>query len=121
MDERSLPKPEHLRDVPTSTGDWLAKRTAGIAAFLFGLGTFAVAAIVNEPMWSTPDWHITVPGFALTAIASLISMQRHEQAWGLWLVGIGLAGAAIVLGWVMLLAVVIGATVILMLIMHSVM
>ncbi len=121
MDDRPLPKPEHLRDVPTSAGEWLGQRPAGIIALVLGIVAFATAAIVNDPMWSTPDYRVTVPGFALTAAASIVSMTRRESAWGLWLVGVGLAAAALVLGWFMLLAIIIGATAVLMLIMHSVM
>ena len=116
-----LAKPAHLRDVPTSPKAWLAQRPFGIAALVLGVIAFAVAAILNDPMWSTPDWRITVPGFVLTAIASVASIARRENAWGLWLAGIGLAGAALVLGWFLMLAIVIGATAVVMLILNSVM
>lgn len=121
MDDRPLAKPAHLRDTPKSPKEWLASRPIGLAALVLGLIAFAVAAILNDPMWSTPDWRITVPGFVLTAIASAASIARKERAWGLWLVGIGLAGAALVLGWFLLVALVIGATALLMLILNSVM
>lgn len=121
MDDRPLAKPAHLRDVPTSPKEWLARRPIGLAALVLGVLAFAVATISNEPMWSTPDWRITVPGFVLTAIASVASIARKERAWGLWLVGIGLAGASLVLGWFFLVAIVIGATAVVMLILNSVM
>jgi hypothetical protein len=121
VSERPLPKPEHLRDVPTSRGEWLAKRPAGLAALVLGLVAFAVAAMVTEPMWSSPDWRVSVPGFAATAIASLVSIARRERAYGLWLVGLGAAAAALVLGWFLLFAIVVGATALMMLILHTVM
>lgn len=121
MDDRPLAKPAHLSDVPKSPKEWLAARPIGLVALVLGVIAFAVAAVVNDPMWSTPDWRITVPGFVLTGIAAAASIARKERAWGLWLVGIGLAGAALVLGWFLLLAIVIGATAVLMLILNSVM
>lgn len=96
-------------------------RPAALAALALGLIAFAIAAITTEPMWSTPDWRVTVPGFALTAAASIASLVRRERAWPLWVVGLGAAGAAIVLGWFLLVAVVVGATAILMLILNTVM
>ena len=82
---------------------------------------FIVVAVTQRELWSTPDWRISVPGFAATAVASLVSLARRERAHALWLVGLGLAAAALVLGWFMMLAIVIGATAILMLILHTVM
>jgi len=116
-----LAKPEHLRDVPTSGSAWLARRPAGLAALVLGILAFAVVAVVQDPLWSTPDWRVTVPGFVLTALAATASIVRRERAHALWLVGLGAAAAALVLGWFFLLAIVIGATALVMLILHSVM
>ena len=121
MSERPLSKPEHLRDAPTTRAEWLAKRPAGIAALVLGVVAFTVVAVTQREMWATPDWRISVPGFAVTAIASLISLARRERAHALWLVGVGLAAASLVLGWFMMLAIVIGVTAVLMLILNSVM
>lgn len=121
MDDRPLAKPAHLRDVPSSRGEWLATRPAGLAALVLGLAAFVVAASTTEPLWSTPDWRISVPGFAVTAVASLASIARRERAHGLWLVGLGAAAAALVLGYFLLLAIVIGATALLMLLLQFVM
>ena len=116
-----MTKPAHLSDVPSTRKEWLAKRPAGLAALVLGVIAFAVVAVTQKEMWTTPDWRISVPGFAATAIASLVSLGRRERAHGLWLVGLGLAAAALVLGWFMMLAIVIGATAVLMLILHTVM
>ena len=73
-------------------------------------------------MWSTPDWRISVPAFALTARRGVDRRSRaRERAYVLWLLGLGLAGAALVLGWFLMLAIVLGATAVLILILHSVM
>ncbi len=101
--------------------DWLAKRLVGLIAMVLGVLSFAVVAIVQPELWTTPDWRLSVPGFALTAIAAGISMVRREPAWTFWLVGLGLAGSAIVLGYFLMLAIIVAATLIVLLILHSVM
>jgi hypothetical protein len=121
VDDRPLTKPAHLSDVPSTRGEWLAQRPAGIVALVLGVIAFVVVAVTQTHLWSTPDWHISVPAFAVTAIASLVSIARRERAHPLWLVGLGFAAAALVLGWFLMFAIVIGATAILMLILHTVM
>jgi len=116
-----LAKPEHLRDVPSSRRAWLAQRPAALASLALGILSFVVVAATQTQLWSTPDWRISVPGFALAASASLVSLWRRERGHALWLVGVGFAGAALVLGWFMMFAIVIGATLLLMLILSTVM
>lgn len=117
-----MEKPAHLQPADPSATSWLATRPAGLAAAVLGLLSFAVVAIAQGDVWSTPDWRLSVPGFALVAIAAGISLARRERgAYPLWLMGLGLAGAAIVLGWFLMVAIVIGATAILMLILHALM
>ena len=122
MADRPLPKPDHLRRrVPTSRKKWLKQRPFSLAAFGLGLLSFIVVATTQHEMWSTPDWRISVPGFVLTAAAAITSMFRREHGPGFWALGLGFAGAAIVLGWFMMLAIVIGVTFLLMLILSTVM
>lgn len=121
MTEGPLTKPEHLRAVPTTTRGYLAARPAGVAALALGLLAFLVVAITQNQIGTTPDWRISAPGFALTAFASIASLARREGAHLLWLVGLGLAAASLVFGWFVLLAIVLGVTALLMLIVHTVM
>jgi hypothetical protein len=121
VDERGFRKPDHLRRVTTSRRKWLKQRPFSLAACALGLISFIVVATTQQQLWSTPDWRISVPGFALTAFAALISMFRREHGPGFWALGVGIAGAALVLGWFMMLAVVIGVTFLLMLILSTVM
>ena len=117
-----MEKPEHLRPVETAPGAWLAQRPAACAAAVLGVLSFIIVAISQGELWSTPDWRISVPCFAITAIASLVSLARKERgAYPLWTIGLGLAAAALVLGWFLMLAIVIGATVVVLLILHAVM
>jgi hypothetical protein len=97
------------------------QRPFALVACALGLISFIVVATTQPQFWATPDWRISVPGFALTAIASLISLKRREHGPGFWALGIGMAGAALVLGWFMMLGIVIAATFLLMLILSTVM
>jgi hypothetical protein len=112
----TLDKPDHLRP----GGDWLARHVAGVAALALGALAFVVVAVTQEPLWSTPDPRLSVPGFVLTLIAATASIARRERAYPLWLGGVGLAAAALVLGWFLMLAVIVAATAALILILHSV-
>jgi hypothetical protein len=115
-------KPDHLRKVPTSRRKWIMQRPFALASFALGLISFIVVAITQQhQLWSTPDWRISVPGFALTALAALISLFRRERGPGFWALGVGIAGASLVLGWFMMLAIVIAVTFLLMLILSTVM
>ncbi|MDB4958872.1 MAG: hypothetical protein JWO36_6441 [Myxococcales bacterium] len=120
MAPEPLTKPDHLRPDAVQ-GDWIVRHAAGIAALVLGVVSFVIVAVAQEPLWSTPDWRISIPGFALTALASSASIARRERASPLWLLGLGLAGAALVLGWFLMLAVIVGVTALLILILHSVM
>ena len=122
MEQAPLTRPRHLRGANVSRVAWLARRPAGVAAAVLGLAAFIVVAVAQPTLWSTPDWRLTVPGLAATAIAAAISIARREPgSYPLWLLGLGLAGAALVLGWFLMLAIVIAATVALILILHALM
>ena len=119
MSDGPLAKPAHLSDVPTSRGEWIGKHYGGLAALVLGIVSFAVVAIVQDPMWTTPDWRLSVPGFAATAVASFVALRRREGTHSLWIIGLGLAAASLVLGWFLMLAIVIGASAVLMLLLHT--
>ncbi|MBL0214388.1 MAG: hypothetical protein IPQ07_10925 [Myxococcales bacterium] len=117
-----MDKPEHLRTVESSPGAWLAQRPAATVAAALGLLSFIIVAVSQGELWATPDWRISVPCFAVTALASLASLARKEQrGYWLWTIGLGLAAAGLVLGWFLMFAIVIAGTAILMLILHAVM
>lgn len=118
MSEPPLPKPDHLSP---QRGAWLAQHVAGASALALGVLSFVVVATTQDRLWSTPDWRISAPGFALAALAALASFARREKMYALALAGLGFAGAGLVLGWFLMLALVIGATVVVILILHAVM
>jgi hypothetical protein len=121
VSDAPLVKPDHLRDIPMSRGAWLSKHAVSVAALVLGIVSFTTVAMLQHPFWATPDWRVSVPGFAVTAAASIGALVRREGAPWLWIVGLGFAAAALVLGWFLMLAIVIGATAVLMLILHTVM
>jgi len=118
VSEPPLAKPDHLSP---QRGAWLAQHVAGTSALVLGVLSFVVVAVTQDRLWSTPDWRISVPGFALAELAALASFARREKTYALALAGLGFAGAALVLGWFLMLALVIGATVVVILILHAVM
>ena len=120
---KPLEKPDHLDGRAPFDGRrvWLQQHAAGALSLVLGALAFIVVAISQDQMWSTPDWRISVPAFVLTAAAAVAAIVRKEHSSTYWLLGLGLAGAALVLGWVLMLAIIIGATALLILIFHSVM
>lgn len=114
-----LPKPSHLAPPEAS---WLAQRKLAALALALGVISFLVVAIAHGELASTPDWRVSVPGFVLTAVAAAASLVRREpEGYWLWALGLGVAAAAIVLGWFLMLGIVIAATAIVILILHAVM
>ena len=80
-----------------------------------------VTALRQEQFWSTPDWRLTVPFFAATVVAAVVSFARREGVPALPLLGVGLAAATLVLGWFVVTAIVVAVTALLILIMSAVM
>jgi hypothetical protein len=118
-----LEKPDHLRPVEDdgSFGAWLAKRKfAGLAGLLGVLSFLAVAISTTD--WEHPDWRVGVSGFALTAIASILSLVRREpKGYWVWALGLALAGLSIVIGWFLMMAVIVAGALILILLLNALM
>ena len=107
-----LPKPDHLAPVPG--------RAAGIIALALGVLAFVIAAAVRDHVWAPTDLRVGVPGFLATCAAAGLSFARKERAYGYALAGVGLAGAGLVLGWFLMFAIVLGATALVIGILHHV-
>ena len=108
-----LPRPDHLAPLPS--------RAAAITALALGILAFVLAAAIRDRLWAPTDLRVGIPGFAATAVAATISFVRRERAWGLALAGLGLAGAALVLGWFLMFAIILGATALVIGILHHLM
>lgn len=115
----SLEKPDHLR--PGEEESLFAKRKIATLAAVAGAISFLVVAVLHHQLNSTPDWTISLPGFVVTVLLSILSIVRKEpKAYYVWGVGILLAGAALFLGWFLMLAIVIVAAVVVLLIMNTI-
>ncbi len=121
VDDISLPKPEHLAPPKVDPKAWLRAHVFGLAALLVGVAAFIVVTILQRTLWSQPDWRITVPLFVVAAALGATSIARKESSYGLPLLGIALAAAAMVMGWFLIMAIVIAVTAIIILIMSHVM
>ena len=119
MDNRPLPRPDHL-DAPSSE-QWRHTHAAGIITLALGVIALIAVMVTQDQLWSAPDWRVSVPAFASTLAAAIVAIARREKSSAFWLAGLGCAGAALVLGWFLMLAIVIAATCVLILILHSVM
>jgi len=122
VDDGPLIKPAHLAPGGHAApgAGWLVPRIAGLATLALGLIAFVLVAVTQRQVLDQPDWRISVPCFVATAIAAAGSLARREHAHALVLGGLGLAAAALVLGWFMLLAIVIAALIAVILVLHAV-
>jgi hypothetical protein len=116
-------RPDHLRATEDDSAlAWLARRKAATAAAALGVLAFLVVAIAQPDLSGTADWRLSMPGFAATVIASIVSIVRREpKGYVLWAIGLGLAAAAIVFGWFLMVAIIIAAAALLIVILHAVM
>lgn len=100
------PKLEH----PAATPGLIRDRPAALIAL--GLGVVAMivattAQLLEGQMFSVnPDLRLTMPFFLATLIAAVASLARREKAFAMSIGGLGLACAALALGWVLALAIV---------------
>jgi hypothetical protein len=113
MPDQPLPRPDHLAPPPG--------RAAAIVALALGILAFVLAAAVRDRLWAPTDLRVGLPGFFATATAAAISFVRRERAWGLALAGLGMAGAGLVLGWFLMFAIILGATALVIVILHHLM
>lgn len=109
-------RPDHLREHAPE----LKHKAWALLALATGVLAFIVAAVTPSHIFESPDPRISIPGFAMTLAAGVTSWLRRERAYPFWLAGVGLALAAMVLGWFLMLAIVIGATVVVIAILHAV-
>ncbi|MEZ4361163.1 MAG: hypothetical protein R3B48_13340 [Kofleriaceae bacterium] len=110
MSSPGLPRPEHLAPPPSTAGAALRARAAGLAALTLGAVGFIVVTVSQRSVWAQPDWRLTTPFFVASLAAAAVALARKEPSYALPLLGVGLAAAAMVLGWFLLVAAVVVAT-----------
>jgi hypothetical protein len=100
---------------------WFRHHAIGLLTLLIGLVGFIVVAISQQTFWSQPDWRLSVPFLVAAVAAGAVSLARREGAVYLPLLGIGLAAAAMVLGFVLVFGAVVLVTALVILILSGVM
>jgi hypothetical protein len=106
---------------PGPDPNWFKNHAIGLVTLLLGLVAFTVVAATQDEFWAQPDWRMTVPFLVVTLAAGVVSMARKEGAYYLPLLGIGLAGAAMVLGFFVVFAIIIAVTALVILILSGIM
>lgn len=101
--------------------NWFAAHAVGLITLLIGVAAFTVVAITQEQFWDQPDWRLTVPFLVAAVAGGAVSMARKEGALFLPLLGIGLAAAAMVLGFVIVFGAVVLVTALVIIILSGVM
>jgi hypothetical protein len=107
------------------TGDWIRKHLAGLAAVTLGLVAIAVASLIywtgeGEVLRQPNPW-VTTPLLVVTLVAAVASLVRREGVYTLSAVGVGLAAAAMVIGWTLVVGAVALVTVLAILLLHQLM
>ena len=93
----------------TTARAWLVRHAFGVACCALGLLSLGLATFVTLEAGSimdTPDPRLTVPFFIAVLAAGVTSLVRKEGTYTLALVGACSAGSALVLGWMIVLAIV---------------
>jgi hypothetical protein len=101
---------------PPQPSRWWIQHAAGTACFGLGVISIAIAAVLQMRQDALfehiPDPRVTIPLWVAAAIACTASILRREGNYGLVVAGVGLASAALALGWVLVLAAVAAAAMI---------
>lgn len=106
---------------PTDPRPWPARHALGLVTLALGVVGFLVVALSQETFWAQPDWRLALPFLVVTVATGAASLSRREGAVYLPLLGIGLAAAAMVLGFVVVFAVVVVLTAAVIFILSGVM
>ncbi len=110
MDAPKLQPPDYVNQgmpLGRTVVQRLVAHAAGLTALMVGAVAFIVVVIRQKELWSQPDFRLTVPLFVATLIPTAISFVRKEGSYALPLLGLGMAGVAVVMGWFFAFAVVV--------------
>ena len=108
---------------PPEPARWWIQHAAGVACFAIGVVSIAIAAVLQMQQDALferiPDPRLTIPLWVAAAIACTASILRREGNYGLVVAGVALASAALALGWVLVLAAVAAAALIVIYVMSE--
>ncbi len=106
---------------PGPDPNWFKNHAIGLITLLVGVTGFVIVAVNQTNFWDQPDWRLPLP-FLIAAVAgAVVSISRKEGLVALPLLGVGAAGAAMVLGFALVFGAVLLGTVIVILIMSHAM
>ena len=104
---------------------WIARHPTGFATLVVGVLAIGITAIVHfgagQTVSELPDWRLTTPFAAVAVVLAAVSLLRKEGAPFVPIIGIGLCGCAMALGWILALAVIVGVTLLIVIVMSQVM
>ena len=106
---------------PGPDPNWFKHHAIGLATLLIGVLGFVIVAINQAEFWEQPDWRLTLPFVIATVTGAVISIARKEGAVALPLLGVGAAGATMVLGFFLIFAAVVAGTALVILILSHAM
>ncbi|HTM20412.1 MAG TPA: hypothetical protein VL172_07895, partial [Kofleriaceae bacterium] len=104
---------------------WVKAHAAGLLCVLVGLIGVAVASGLyfggggDAPR--IPDFRLTTPALILALALAVAAVVRRERAWALPIAGVGLAGAAMVLGWAIVVGVIVLITIFVIILLSKMM
>ena len=101
---------------PPQPSRWWIHHAAGAACFALGVVSIAIASVLQMRQDALfehiPDPRVTIPLWVAAVLACTASVLRREGNYGLVVAGVALASAALALGWVLVLAAVAAAALI---------
>ena len=106
---------------PGPDPDWFKHHVIGLVTLLIGVVGFVIVAINQKEFWDQPDWRMTLPFLIATIAGAVVSISRREGAIAIPLLGVGAAGAAMVLGFFIIFACVLAGTALAILILSHAM
>jgi peptidoglycan/LPS O-acetylase OafA/YrhL len=109
---------------PEQPSGWALRHAAGLVCAVLGLAAIAVASILcfgGDEIQRIPDVRVSMPFLVGVLAAAIVSLVRREGAYALPIGGVALAGAAMVLGWALVVGVIAVITAVIILVMQELM
>ena len=99
------------------------RQVTGFAACLIALVGLGIAAYLQfgheRRITDFPDVRVTVPFLVATLGLAIASFVRRETAWQLPVVAIAMSAASLAIGWLVVVTIVAGATLLVILALHK--
>ena len=108
-----------------SAAAWIRGHAAGLICAALGLIAVAAASLLyfggDDDVTRIPDVRFTTPFLVASLAAAIVSFARREGVYALAIGGIALAGAAMVLGWAIVVGIIAVVTAVVILVMQELM